>query len=81
VRKRLKEIYGDKTYKGEFHELPDETVLEHGNDLRRGTGGDAVFRRRTRSGDRRHAVAGRARYFRSGVAVGRAAPASVSIAR
>jgi DNA-directed RNA polymerase subunit beta len=36
VRKRLKEIYGDKTYKGEFHELPDETVLSMANDLRTG---------------------------------------------
>jgi len=36
VRKRLKEIYGDKTYKGEYQELPDEAVLSMANDLRAG---------------------------------------------
>jgi len=36
VRKRLKEIYGDKTYKTDFQDLPDETVVGMANDLRTG---------------------------------------------
>ncbi len=36
VRKQLKDIYGDKTYKGEFQDLPDEAVLSMANDLRTG---------------------------------------------
>ncbi len=36
VRKRLKEIYGDKTYKADFQDLSDDTVLGMANDLRSG---------------------------------------------